>query len=49
MNHFQKTLGIAGIMLLAHDGKPLYLYSGDQKPGDRNDDNFKGDWHLAKD
>jgi predicted lipoprotein with Yx(FWY)xxD motif len=38
-----------GSMQLAYDGKPLYLYSGDQKPGDRLGDNVKGVWHLAKD
>lgn len=38
-----------GSMQLAYDGKPLYLYRGDRKPGDRNGDNFKGVWHLAKD
>jgi predicted lipoprotein with Yx(FWY)xxD motif len=38
-----------GSMQLAYDGKPLYLYSGDQKPGDRLGDNVKGVWHLARD
>jgi predicted lipoprotein with Yx(FWY)xxD motif len=38
-----------GSMQLTYNGKPLYLYSGDHKPGDRNGDNFKDIWHLAKD
>ncbi|TFV98659.1 hypothetical protein E4K72_16750 [Oxalobacteraceae bacterium OM1] len=38
-----------GSMQLAYKGKPLYLYSGDHKPGDKAGDNFKSVWHLAKD
>lgn len=34
---------------LAYNGKPLYLYAADQKPGERNGDNFKQIWHVAKD
>ena len=30
----------------AHDGKPLYLYQSDQKPGDRSGDKFKDIWHV---
>lgn len=37
-----------GRMQLAYDKKPLYLYSGDSKPGDRNGDNFNGVWHTVK-
>jgi predicted lipoprotein with Yx(FWY)xxD motif len=32
----------------AYKGKPLYLYSADQKAGDRNGDNFKDIWHVVK-
>ena len=33
----------------AHNGKPLYLYKSDKKPGDRTGDNFKNVWHAAQD
>lgn len=32
----------------AYKGKPLYLWSKDQKPGDRTGDGFKNVWHVAK-
>lgn len=38
-----------GARQLAYNGKPLYLYSADQKPGERNGDNFKQIWHVVKD
>lgn len=38
-----------GSKQLAYNGKPLYLYAADQKPGERNGDNFKQVWHVAKD
>jgi predicted lipoprotein with Yx(FWY)xxD motif len=31
----------------AYKGKPLYLWSKDQKPGDRTGDGFKNVWHVA--
>lgn len=37
-----------GSKQLAYKGKPLYLYSSDQKPGDRRGDNFNGIWHVVK-
>lgn len=37
-----------GSAQLAYDGKPLYLYEKDQKPGDRDGDNFKDIWHVVK-
>ena len=33
---------------LAYQGKPLYLYASDQKPGDRLRDGFKDIWHVVK-
>lgn len=38
-----------GAMQLAYNGKPLYLYVSDKKPGDRAGDNFKDVWHVVKD
>ncbi|HEY4074468.1 MAG TPA: hypothetical protein VGM52_15335 [Herbaspirillum sp.] len=38
-----------GTMQLTYKGKPLYIYSGDKKPGDATGDNFKDIWHAAKD
>lgn len=32
----------------AYKGKPLYLWSKDQKPGDKTGDGFKNVWHAAK-
>jgi predicted lipoprotein with Yx(FWY)xxD motif len=33
----------------AYKGKPLYLWSKDQKPGDMTGDGFNGSWHVVKD
>lgn len=38
-----------GTLQLAYNGKPLYLYAADKKPGDRAGDNVKDVWHVAKD
>lgn len=38
-----------GAKQLAYQGKPLYLYKADQKPGERHGDNFKNLWHVVKD
>jgi predicted lipoprotein with Yx(FWY)xxD motif len=38
-----------GSKQLAYNGKPLYLYASDQKPGDRNGDKVKDVWHVVKD
>lgn len=32
----------------AFKGKPLYQWSKDQKPGDKNGDGFNNVWHLAR-
>jgi len=32
----------------AYKGKPLYLWSKDQKPGDKTGDGFNNVWHVAK-
>jgi predicted lipoprotein with Yx(FWY)xxD motif len=31
----------------AYDGKPVYTFKADAKPGDVNGDGVKGIWHLA--
>jgi predicted lipoprotein with Yx(FWY)xxD motif len=38
-----------GAKQLAYQGKPLYLYKADLKPGERHGDNFKNLWHVVKD
>jgi predicted lipoprotein with Yx(FWY)xxD motif len=38
-----------GAKQLAYNGKPLYTFKKDAKPGDRNGDNFKDIWHVVKD
>ena len=37
-----------GSAQLAYQGKPLYLYEADKKPGERTGDNFKDIWHVVK-
>lgn len=32
----------------AYQGKPVYLYVKDTKPGDMNGDNFRDAWHVIK-
>ncbi len=32
----------------AYKGKPVYLYTGDTKAGDRTGDNFKDVWHVIR-
>lgn len=32
----------------AYQGKPLYFWAKDQKPGDRTGDGFNNVWHAAK-
>lgn len=32
----------------AYDGKPLYLWIKDRKPGDRTGDGFRNVWHVVK-
>ncbi|SFG18953.1 Predicted lipoprotein with conserved Yx(FWY)xxD motif [Duganella sp. CF458] len=38
-----------GSKQLAYKGKPLYLFVGDKKAGDRAGDNVKDIWHVVKD
>ncbi len=33
----------------AHEGRPLYLWQADKKPGDVTGDGVGGIWHVAKD
>lgn len=53
----QAPTGVAGLSVrkrpdgddqVAHNGKPLYRYSGDSNPGDTNGDGVGGVWHIAK-
>ncbi|MGN6582404.1 MAG: COG4315 family predicted lipoprotein [Rhizobiaceae bacterium] len=37
-----------GGAMWAYDGKPLYTFIGDKKPGDVNGDGKAGVWHVAK-
>lgn len=37
-----------GAMQWAYEGKPLYLWVKDTKPGDMTGDGVKGVWHVAK-
>ena len=36
-----------GAKQLAWNGKPLYLFVQDTKPGERKGDNFKNVWHVV--
>jgi len=37
-----------GTMQWADEGKPLYTFVKDKKPGDVTGDNFKNIWHIVK-
>lgn len=37
-----------GTMQWTYDGKPLYLWIKDTKPGDMTGDGMKGVWHVVK-
>ena len=37
-----------GTRMWAYDGKPLYLWAKDTKPGDVTGDGVGGAWHVAK-
>ena len=37
-----------GAMQLTYQGKPLYLFKEDRKPGDAAGDNVKNVWHVVK-
>lgn len=37
-----------GTRQVAYDGKPLYLWVKDAKPGDTSGDGVNGVWHLAR-
>ena len=37
-----------GGAMWAYDGKPLYTFIGDKKPGDVNGNGNAGVWHVAK-
>lgn len=38
-----------GTVMWAYDGKPLYLWIKDEKPGDTTGDGVNGVWHTAID
>jgi len=37
-----------GMMQWAYDGKPLYTFMKDEKPGDMKGEGFKDMWHMPK-
>jgi predicted lipoprotein with Yx(FWY)xxD motif len=37
-----------GKEMWSYNGKPLYTYAEDKKPGDMNGDGVGGVWHMAK-
>jgi predicted lipoprotein with Yx(FWY)xxD motif len=37
-----------GTRQAVHEGRPLFFYSGDRKPGDMNGDNLGGVWHAVR-
>ena len=36
-----------GKLQWAYQGKPLYLWWNDKKPGDHDGDGLRGTWHVA--
>ena len=47
-NDFSVIAREDGARQWAYDGKPLYTWSKDQKPGDMTGDNFNKVWHAVK-
>lgn len=37
-----------GALQWTYQGRPVYAYVSDQKPGDRTGDGFRGVWHVIK-
>ncbi|CAI8953154.1 Predicted lipoprotein with conserved Yx(FWY)xxD motif [Pseudomonas sp. IT-P253] len=37
-----------GMMQWSYEGKPLYTFSKDEKPGDQKGEGFKDMWHMPK-
>jgi predicted lipoprotein with Yx(FWY)xxD motif len=37
-----------GTLQVTYQGKPLYLYVGDEKAGDKTGDGLGGVWHIAR-
>jgi predicted lipoprotein with Yx(FWY)xxD motif len=37
-----------GKVQLTYQGRPLYTYAGDKKPGDTKGDGLSGIWHVVK-
>ena len=37
-----------GMMQYAYDGKPLYTFMKDEKPGDMSGDKMKSVWHVVR-
>jgi predicted lipoprotein with Yx(FWY)xxD motif len=38
-----------GTLQWANEGKPLYTYANDKKPGDVTGDGMNGVWHVVRD
>ncbi|SOC93467.1 Predicted lipoprotein with conserved Yx(FWY)xxD motif [Rhizobium sp. AN5] len=46
--HYRPIARRDGTMQWSHDGKPLYHWQMDKKPGDVTGDGVDGVWHVAK-
>jgi predicted lipoprotein with Yx(FWY)xxD motif len=46
--HIAMIVRTDGSKQFAWDGKPLYYYAGDAKPGDLTGDGIGGIWHIVK-
>jgi predicted lipoprotein with Yx(FWY)xxD motif len=38
---------VDGVRQWVYRGRPLYLFAGDEKPGDRDGDGVNGSWHVV--
>jgi predicted lipoprotein with Yx(FWY)xxD motif len=45
---FGETTRKDGARQLTYEGRPMYLFFGDKKPGDINGDGLQGIWHLIQ-
>lgn len=46
--HFGSITRLDGTQQLTYEGRPVYYYAGDNKPGDMKGEGFAGVWHAVR-